>query len=347
MTDVLRPDLYARLKLKFGKVLIANQGQNISWAIEIGNEGKPRRILDSSREHHWGESYRVNCPYCGDTKRRLYVGHMWGLKDEVTGQQNLWLAFCQNENCLKLYEQQKAFYSHVWDFTTPGSDVVIKHRDKKSTGGVLEWPGGVWLLGSLPPDHRARQYLTERRFNADFLSTYFRVGYIWEASFDFRFLNGRLMIPIFLEGKIVGWQARLIYKEPDEHNPKYFTGNGTPRARLLYNFENAKKYPYCVVVEGPTDVWRFGPEAVAVFGKPSGMQASIIQANWKTAIILLDEDAAKESKDLFEVLRKTMKVLEVSLPVGVDPGDFHDTPSLREFVFKQLAEKGFDPKEPT
>ncbi len=36
-----------------------------------------------------GEEYSTSCPFCGDTRGRLYVNHLWGTKDKFTG-----VAFC-------------------------------------------------------------------------------------------------------------------------------------------------------------------------------------------------------------------------------------------------------------
>lgn len=68
--DELNPKLYAALERRFGKVLISNPGERLVER-KIPDPVRPGRykqlILRS------GEYYRVDCPYCGDKKGRLYI----------------------------------------------------------------------------------------------------------------------------------------------------------------------------------------------------------------------------------------------------------------------------------
>ena len=48
-------------------------------------------LLDISR---FGESYLVNCPFCGDQKQRLSFNDRYGEVDSVTGWKNFHLVKC-------------------------------------------------------------------------------------------------------------------------------------------------------------------------------------------------------------------------------------------------------------
>lgn len=55
----------------------------------------------------------MNCPWCLDTRQRLYINHQWGEPDPVTGGKKLHLAHCFNEGCVDSYPRQKALYDRV------------------------------------------------------------------------------------------------------------------------------------------------------------------------------------------------------------------------------------------
>ena len=67
--------LYNKLQALFGSVLIA-------------------------RADAEDEDYRVNCPFCSDTRHRLYISCQWGVYDPFAGHSNIHLIRCYNENCV-------------------------------------------------------------------------------------------------------------------------------------------------------------------------------------------------------------------------------------------------------
>ena len=74
---VLCPELYNKLNSMFpGGVVIANQGEPMYSSSPTQHNGSHFTSVISS-----GEYYRVNCPFCNDTKHRLWVNHMYGQPD--------------------------------------------------------------------------------------------------------------------------------------------------------------------------------------------------------------------------------------------------------------------------
>src|SRR5580704_10709921 len=84
-----------------------------------------------------------------------------------------------------------------------------------------------------------------------------------------------------------------------------------------------------IVVEGVTDIWRYGPGAVALLGmKASTAQLSLIAARWGAGAVavVLDGDAAAEAEALAGQLRPLVRrVVVVRLPAGQDPGGWGGT----------------------
>jgi DNA primase len=183
-------------------------------------------------------------------------------------------------------------------------------------------------LRDLTPNHPARTYLGERAFDVEDLSRDWHLSYCVRADEEYRLAQDRLIIPVIMNGVWVGWQGRHVGERPwkAERVPKYFTAPGTPRGRVLYNHDLALKRPLVVVCEGPTDVWRVGPAAVALLGKQATpTQLNLVVSGWRDrpVVVLLDGDARADSARLCNQLRPYFKgrLVEVSLPPGQDPGN--------------------------
>lgn len=339
---VLRPELYRRLVQRFTHVAVADAGVPMSSVIE-------RRAIDNKKHLRLvtpGEYYRISCPYCNDTRQRLWINHMWAYRNADTGSNNLWLCVCYNEACLKTCERQRDLYNKVFDDTwpyDPQKDIVIKGMapPAPSAPSTAELPGTVQPLDHLPPDHRACDYLRARGYDPIRLSR--ALGYCVQNLPRYPSARDRIIIPIYMRGELVGWQGRLCYDTDNKYVAKYYSQPGMRKSAMLYNFDNAKKYPFVVVCEGPTDVWSFGPEAVALFGKTaSAAQRLLISSQWKSGIvILLDADAAEDATCLAAELQGNSPVVVIRLPAEKDPGNF-PSHELRQMVAAQALQQGLD-----
>jgi DNA primase len=115
------------------------------------------------------------------------------------------------------------------------------------------------------------------------------------------------------------------------------------KSAALYNFDNARKSPWCVVVEGPLDVCRFGPEAVSLFGRTAApKQLGLIRHTWDTVVVLLDGDSPELNEELCSDLKLAgCRTIPVMLPKDKDPGDLA-TEYLRSLVFRAAQQEGVD-----
>jgi len=338
----LRPELFRRLKDKFRHVVIANEGQEMVAKYEPDIYGRMSMKLIVN-----GEQYRVSCPFCNDVRKRLWISYKWGLWDEVTQTHNLWLCVCYNEGCLKDFERKKSLYSEVFnpmqfsdaeDVVLPG--VIEEQRFDKPA--VM--PGQIVAVNQLPKNHEAATYLTGRGFDLDQLTKDFNVGYCYDAAPEMPMAVGRIFIPVYREGIMVGWQARVVGTPWNKFIPKYYSMPGWRRGHHIYNYDRAKMFNHVVICEGPTDVWRYGPEAVCLFGKvPTPMQIKTLIDTWPIHIIMLDSDVTDgeiegicNRLDQFGELNKRVIV---KLPPGQDPGSM-DVSYMRSLVNALATDKG-------
>lgn len=320
----LNPLLYRQLQRLFGRVKLSNEGE--AMRSHYGTDAvtkEPKLHID-----HPGEYYQVCCPRCRDTRYRLYVNHKWGRRDEQ-GRLNLWLSICYNENCFSSGPRRRELFDDLNEIagTLPEAKILVGEQvDLAARGMTL--PGPTVRLNKLPADHPACDYLAGRFYDPDRLGRFYRVGYC-PTSFYYH-ARHRIVAPVYAEGKLKGWQARYIgdmdWKRKDSP-PKWFSCPGMQRAKLLYNLDEARKYKVVVIVEGPGDVWSFGPMAVASFGDTvtktqTGMIMSLFGKH--TCVLMLDPESMDKAstRDLCSRFRGQFEggFVPVTLPKRTDPG---------------------------
>lgn len=185
----------------------------------------------------------------------------------------------------------------------------------------VDIPGELVPLSHLSDGHQALSYLTSRKFDPDELDAYYGFRYCPSGRkyagglFD---TTNTLVIPIYHQNELIGWQARLLYNPdsltddvcsilefPQDSDgdyikpPKYFTMPGIDKGKLLWNYDWARQSEVVVVCEGVFDAARVGRCAVATLGKNlSDDQIGMLRAYWKLVIVLLDPDAQREIEAL-------------------------------------------------
>lgn len=323
---MLSPQLYEALVARFGDVRIVNENEPLEAAYEPDDYNPNRRRLVVAAR---GETYRVNCPLCSDTRQRLFINHRWNHYDPVTHSRNLFLAKCFNEDCAGAYEGRMELLRRIFNNDSLGfteeAPLVAPRPPVEARA-----PGNIRPLAQLSAEHHARRFVESRGFDPDYLSRAYRVGYCESATtFAHALASNRLYIPVHQDGQLRGWQCRHL-RDLDwktVNTPKYFSMPGMPKRHLLYNHDQAAAHPDLLVVcEGPTDVWAVGENAVALFGKDiSPPQLQLIRRSWDqaTVVVLLDADARAAADVVAEKVGRTIcgRVVRVDLPEGVDdPG---------------------------
>lgn len=331
---MLVPELHNLLTRCVGEVKIANEGQTALMVM------KKDHLAGRDREHlQWpGETYKVCCPFCSDTHHSLSVNHLYGQPD-IRGWPRRHLAYCFNKNCLADRANRDAFFHRLFGVRNARERLLnepLPGRQDWAGDGlstVQKLPGTVVPLAQLPPDHPAVwHFVGERGYPMEVL-TYYQVGYCTEYDPDWypdpqskhkmRWAQGRVILPIYQEGVLRGWQARAVL--PGDTGPKYLSCPGMQKRNILYNEDSAKLWPFVVVVEGVTDAWRVGPPAVATLGKvPSAPQELRLQRMcFNSPLIFLVEAAAEdELVPYIHRLRQTRRVptdYQV-LEENLDPG---------------------------
>lgn len=362
MDHVLNPALYGAMVRVFKAVKVQCPGEAM-----LDGRGEPINdthpavpMRDPVTEDlklvigHAGEYYLTSCPFCSDTRFRLYVSHMFGKRDAF-GRRMSFLAVCYNETaCMTKPENRHALLEmlsclpHAIEESRIKPGKIVDESERE-----ILLPGPVQRLDALPLTHKACDYLLgrPRPFDPHLLGRCYGVSYC--ASSHYTFAKDRIIVPIYSGGRLKGWQARYIgelaWKDKSKSKqlpPKYFSCPGMRRSRVIYNFDAMTKYASGILVEGPADVWSIGPMAGAIFGNTlSHYQRKQFVAHFRKrsgALVLDPEEferptTQREAKRLRHLMSGNLAC--VKLPEGTDPGAL-DREFLRDYIYHEAKEQG-------
>ncbi len=263
--SVLNPVLYQRLQSAYGRVTVAHRGLEFDYDTHIDPFTGQLRL----DKHGACENYRVNCPFCGDKRQRLYFNYPYGqkLKD---GRVGTMLVHCMRRGCLRDPENRWL----VWDRLKAGGRPLTGARLNQALAierpTHCSLPGTCPRLVDLPMHHKANSYLIVRGFDPVELSRLHDLRYCSQC-FDVRLSPaiGRIIIPIRRKGKVVGWQGRYVgdinFKREDI--PKYFNWPHMDKSSWVIELAKARRYHTGVIVEGYPSVWRVGRMCMPLLGQ--------------------------------------------------------------------------------
>lgn len=154
------------------------------------------------------------------------------------------------------------------------------------------------------------------------------------------YYRDRIILPQYLNGKLVFWQARSILSE-DEWYKKYgkskefkkvLNPKDSQSKKILGNFDTARKFETTIIVEGFFDMVRAGDRAMCLNGKTLSMEQYMLLAlsKPKRIAIMLDANAKKEARKVEKLLSSFFDVSVVALPHD-DPDSFKRR-ELRSFI---------------
>lgn len=355
------PRLYAALKSKFGQVKIQNAGAPYEYRVtyEVSSGRKVPKITRFSS----GEEYAVCCPFCGDTKYRMSVNHMFGsrlpcgvLLDDQ--------AHCWNEECpdvLPLVRDLMAGAPVNIPATSMSKPISIDMAIEKSSLDHKKLEH-VTRLDNMPKDHEVCRYVESRGFDRVTLGRRYGVGYCCDTSPHAKLAYQRMIIPTYYrktDGRVfcVGWQARIVPGKTNvasRRTPKYWGSPGFMKSFFLYNYPNACGGDWVAVVEGATDAWRFGDNGIALLGKTvSEYQRMQIASAWGSGsgksgpIVLIADPGFVEDWQKIQVRIQDQLAIDdrhrvVLVTPPKDPGD-STVEELHELIYAACAAAGVTP----
>lgn len=162
----------------------------------------------------------------------------------------------------------------------------------------------------------------------------------------------RIVIPVYHEGFLVGWQKRSVPDGPwgqgtkppqgQGYVPKYLNPPGFPKRQVLYNLETVESRGErsVILVESPFSVIKAEalgvPNVVASFGaSPSDEQLRQLR-KFDTVYVWYDDDGAgyKGAATAIDGLFRFTNVLLVTPDENRDLGDYNSLGEVQEWVSK-------------
>lgn len=253
----------------------------------------------------------IPCPYCHNSNK------LYGGINLVKNYYNCWK--CGHHDLSKVILSltgQDWYVVKEKYLINPGArDLYLREvAEKKIINTSLNFP-----LGTTDLNKKQKEYLHDRGFDANELVRLYGLkgtGRVGHHSF-------RIVIPIFFEGQMVSWTCR-DYTGLAEL--RYLSCNGSEEIMnhkdLVYGIDLVRGN-HVVVCEGPTDKWRLGVGAVALFGTGyKQSQINLLARFEKTTIIFDGEgDAMARAEELAGELAGRGREAEIVLLDGGDPGD--------------------------
>lgn len=338
--------LYDRLWQLFdSRVVVANQGEPFRAMTHRSLTGRNTMNVTEA-----GEYYCVACPFCYDTRKRLWINHMFGQPGQ-DGWPMKFLAICYNERCLERANNRTQLYEMIYGFQNeqqrrngPVFGVREVEYDDNSVITEATPPGLVLEVADLlvsNPDHPAVRYMVYERGYTPEMLRYWGVGYCSSAALRYQTAQNRIIFPIWFNQKYVGWQGRYAGELNDWRSVvKYYTMPGLKKQRIFYNFDNAVQTQCAVIVEGFTDVHNVGVSGMATMGASlSQMQCQLLAMHFsgKPIILLYDPEAEVETANAMAKLMRSCvnsPVIDVRLPPGTDPGSL-----THEAIWSQIIQQ--------
>lgn len=157
-------------------------------------------------------------------------------------------------------------------------------------------------LPNYPLSMREKDYLLSRHFNPKTLIRDFNIkGGGWVGEW-----KNRIIIPIYLGGKLVSWTSRTIIpdREPRYKNLANEESVIDPK-KIFFNLDNCPGKS-CALLEGPFDVLRFGDYGICGFGISLTRTQVLYLANRFNKIYILfdnERQAQKKGKEYGMILQ--------------------------------------------
>jgi 5S rRNA maturation endonuclease (ribonuclease M5) len=268
------------------------------WGIETAPHGHPHRTSTFK--------YQVHCPLVGNVGSGFHLGvnpngnacFRCGGSHSLYDLLGAW-THLQGNDLKKLITKYGSGYDR-------GSEKILRRYND-----VLLKPPLIDL------GLKHEKYLKRRGFNPEYLKHKYRL----QSVLPIGQYGGRIYIPVIQNRREVAFTTRALNAEAKYKHSKDFVSI-CPINTCLYGIDDCQE-DFVIVCEGVSDVWNFGANTVAIFGKSVSLeQLKVLVKQFKTIFILLDPDAYDASKKLKQKLSPYRKTINLVLK-DKDPGELN------------------------
>jgi len=219
----------------------------------------------------------INCPFHSD--KTFHLGF-----DPRTGVYHCW--HCKSFSPKKIV---RYFIRGNWEEVFNKYQIKNQIRNNlKSQSREKEIPSNIKYPINRWTD-RHQSYLMKRGFNPDTIKQKYKITGTDYLDPEFPM---RIIIPIFLNNRMVSFQTRDITNKADLR----YKGLNKEKEIIslketLYNIDNCRK-DWIVLTEGVFDVWKFGDNCCCTFGVSYTKKQLFLLNKYKKIFICFDSDEA-------------------------------------------------------
>ena len=305
---MLNRQLYEKLKSVFGSVDVENENQKPKLKLLH----KPKDFGGSLREWEFdnsyqgasGETFRVNCPICGDKKKHCYISALSFTEPVVNGRhlsQAPLLINCFRRDCFKGKPEVR---QELANKITNGELLSLDIEEEVSVFGgtsslfsdihddrdenLLIWQPDYHPITRDAPSE-VLDYIAKRGIREEDIAA-LKIGYgkCWNyKKQSFIGNNNWILFPIIDQAGLRGFQSRQIFSDGQL---KYFFDSRTPKKMCLYNRARASRFNIVAIAEGVVDALHIGKCGMAFFGKePSKAQVKLLQQDGAKMVLYIPD----------------------------------------------------------
>lgn len=305
---MLNRDLFLRLKAVFGQVEVLNEGQRprlklLRWPKNFGGEMREWEFDDSANADS-GESFRVNCPICGDKKGHCFISALSFTRpkigDRILAPAPL-LIHCFRRDCFRGNREAREQLAQKLKADTPVSLDVLEESScfggssslqddiyRDTDENLLQWSPDYHPITKDAPSE-VLDYVDRRGIREEDIKE-LRIG--WGKCWNHKkkaFIGNQnwLQFPIIDQAGLRGFQSRQLHSDGDL---KYFFDPRTPKKMCLYNRKRASAYHIVAIAEGVIDALHIGRCGMAYFGyEPTKAQVKLLQQDGAKCVLYIPD----------------------------------------------------------
>lgn len=242
--------------------------------------------------HHNTQGWiQFDCPFCGKGAGKWHMGY------NIAGKYaNCWQ--CGGHTLYSIVRELFGLSESQTRAVLQGLDAGVAHRTPElHVRQTVRCP----RTSPLCPAHA--RFLKHRHFDPGLLETTWEIQYLAGPGLVPARLAWRIWIPIKHHGKLVSWTTRAVGSKV---RPRYRSADAsdevTPHKHLLYGSDYARHT--IIICEGPLDVWRIGPGAVATFGIAYTPKQVLAMTQYARRVVCYDNEpeAQKQAAKLCDEL---------------------------------------------
>jgi len=275
-------------------------------------------LEDKSTVQYWLSGKNIsegwigfNCVYCEDKSNHLGI-------EIATGRVVCWK--CGTHNFIKtILKLTTCTYDEAKKIKFSKKIKIKQEKIERCSAETFSLPKEI--VSEWPKKHLG--YLKRRNFDPKLIINKYKLRPVYTLG-KYKF---RIIIPIIMEKKTVSFIARDI---TDTQGVKYLMPKErdsilTPK-QCVYNYDSLTEGCNCILVEGPTDVWRMGDKTISFFGTKHTVEQILLikKKRINTLFVLYDNDSPgkKSAIKVSATLAPLVENIEIiSLKTHSDPGD--------------------------